>query len=60
VRHTRADLCRERTLDDGMAAEVPRRRFAHIEERYQVLTEVGKTLVQNLAPDTMLESIAPG
>jgi hypothetical protein len=60
VRHTRADLCRERTLDDGMAAEVPRRRFADIEERYQVLTEVGKTLVQNLAPDTMLESIAPG
>jgi hypothetical protein len=52
VRHTRADLCRERTLDGGMAAEVPKRGFADVEERYQVLTEVGKTLAQNLAQDT--------
>jgi len=41
-----------------MAAETPKSLCGDIEARYSVLTEIGRALVQNLAQDTILESIA--
>src|SRR5262245_45653651 len=39
-------------------SEPPRSRSEDIEARYHALTEIGRALVQNLAQDTILQSIA--